>query len=310
VSAIPAAIETFAARLSHVSVTLLLVAVALHLANQLLRATAWRAALSAALPHHRISRAPVTAAYLAGAGINAVVPARGGDVARVVLVSRRAAPGCCCVTVASTLLVETVVDVAVGVWLAAWALSSGALPQGLSGLRPPGGRPAILVLCLVAAVVASLAAGRARRRARILLAELRQGLTILRRPRAYLQGVAAPQAAGWAARLGSAYCFLHAFHIHAGPGQAALVLLGGCLATMMPLTPAGVGTQQALVAVLLSGVASPAAAISFGLGTQLVITAVNVIAGGTCAGLMLGGPPWRARPSADPVPLPAATSGE
>jgi uncharacterized membrane protein YbhN (UPF0104 family) len=310
VSAIPAAIETFASRLSHVSVTLLLLAVALHLSNQLLRATAWRAALASALPRHRIAPAPVTAAYLAGAGINAVLPARGGDVARVVLVSRRAAPGCCCVTVASTLLVETVLDAAVGIWLAAWALSSGALPHGVSGLRPPGGAATICALAVLGAAAASLAAGRARRRAQVILGELGQGLTILRSPRAYLRGVAAPQAAGWAARLGSAYCFLHAFHIHAGPGQAALVVLAGSLATLMPLTPAGVGTQQALVAVLLSGVASPAAAISFGLGTQLVVTAVNVAAGGTCAGLMLGAPPWRARAAAEPVPLPAVTSGE
>jgi uncharacterized membrane protein YbhN (UPF0104 family) len=311
VSAITAAIETFASRLSHVSVTLLVLAVALHLANQLLRATAWRAALAAALPHHRIARGPVAAAYLAGAGVNAVLPARGGDVARVVLVSRRAAPGCCCVTVASTLLVETVMDAALGIALAAWALSSGALPEGVSGLRPPGGTAVLWALAIAAGLAASLVAGRARRRARILLAEMRQGLTILRTPRAYLRGVAAPQAAAWGARFCSVYCFLHAFHIQAGPAQAALALLAGSLATLMPLTPAGVGTQQALLAVVLSGVASPAAAISCGLGTQLVITAVNVAAGGTCAGLLLGAPPWRVQPGVpEPVPLPAVTSGE
>ena len=308
-NAIPAAIETFASRLSHVGVTLLLLGVLLHLANQLLRATAWHTALAAALPRHRLGRAPVTAAYVAGAGVNAVVPARGGDVARVVLVSRRAAPGCCCVTVASTLLVETVLDAAVGIWLAAWAVSSGALPEGLSGVRPPGGTAAVCALAIVVALAVSMAAGRARRRARVVLTELRQGLTILRTPGPYLRGVAAPQAASWGARVGSVYCFLHAFHIEAGPGQAALAVLAGSLATMMPLTPAGVGTQQALLAVVLSGVASPAAAISYGLGTQLVVTAVNVTAGGTCAGLLLGAPPWRVRPGA-PEPLPAVTSGE
>jgi hypothetical protein len=54
-------------------------------------------------------------------------------------------------------------------------------------------------------------------------------------------------------------------------------------------------------------------AISYGLGMQLVTTAVNVAAGGTCAGLLLGAPPWRVRAAApDPVPapLPAVTSGE
>lgn len=308
-NAIRAAIETFGSRLSHVDVTLVLLGVALHLANQVLRATAWRAALAAALPNHRMRRGPVTAAYVAGAGVNAVVPARGGDVARVVLVSRRAAPGCCCVTVASTLLVETVLDAAVGIWLAGWAVSSGALPQGLSGTRPPGGTAVIASVAAAGLLGASLVAGRVRRRVLVMLVELRQGLTILRSPRAYLRGVAAPQAAAWVAHVASAYCFLHAFQIDAGPAQAALAVLAGSLATMMPLTPAGVGTQQALLVVVLSGVASPAAAISYSLGTQLVITAVNVAAGGTCAGLLLGAPPWRVRASA-PEALPAVISGE
>ncbi len=310
-NAVAAAIETFASRLSHVSLSLLVLAVALHLANGLLRATAWRGALAAALPHHRITRWPVTASYLTGTGVNSVVPARGGDLARVVLISRRAAPGCCCVTVASTLLVETVMDLAIGVPLAVWAVSSGALPTSVSGVRLPGGTAAVCALVAVAALLGSLLAKRARRRLRVVLAEMRQGLTILRTPRAYLRGVAGPQAASWAARVGSAYFFLHAFQIGAGVDQAALAVLAGSLSTLMPLTPAGVGTQQALLVVLLSGVASPAAAVSYSLGTQLVITAVNVAVGGTCAGLMLGTAPWRARFGApEPAPLPAVTSGE
>ena len=48
-----AAAETFASRLSHVSVTLLLVAVTLHVAGLLLRATAWWSVLSAAVPSRR-----------------------------------------------------------------------------------------------------------------------------------------------------------------------------------------------------------------------------------------------------------------
>ncbi len=112
-------------------------------------------------------------------------------------------------------------------------------------------------------------------------------------------------------RMGSVYCFLHAFHIGAGAGQVALALLAGSLATMMPLTPAGVGTQQAFLVVALSGVASPVAAISYSLGTQLVTTVVNVAVGGLCAGAMLGTAPWRAQLAApEPAPLPAVTAGE
>jgi uncharacterized membrane protein YbhN (UPF0104 family) len=145
---------------------------------------------------------------------------------------------------------------------------------------------------------------------------LRRGLAILTMPRIYLRTVAGPQAAAWVVRVAAMYCFLQAFHIDAGVGQAALALLAGSITTVVPLTPGGVGTQQALLVVLLSGVASPAAAVSFGLGTQLVTTVVNVALGGTCMGLMLGTMPWRARialqpePEPVPVPLPVAISGE
>lgn len=119
-----AAAETFASRLSHVSVTLLVIAVALHVAGLLLRATAWWSVLSAAVPSRRAPWRGVTAAYLAGTGVNNVIPARGGDVARVVLATR-AVPGACCPTIASSLLVETLLDTLIGAGLIVWAVSTG-----------------------------------------------------------------------------------------------------------------------------------------------------------------------------------------
>ena len=59
-----------------------------HLANLLLRATAWRNILIAARPSERFRWRTVTGAYLAGVGVNAIVPARGGDVVKIYLVHR------------------------------------------------------------------------------------------------------------------------------------------------------------------------------------------------------------------------------
>src|SRR5262245_42153690 len=58
-------------------------------AMQLARAWAWRNVLKAAYPTSRISFLPLSAAYLAGAGINAIVPARAGDVTKIFLVKRQ-----------------------------------------------------------------------------------------------------------------------------------------------------------------------------------------------------------------------------
>jgi uncharacterized membrane protein YbhN (UPF0104 family) len=315
VSTLAAAVETFAARLSQVSLTLLVLAVLLQVANLLLRATAWRAVLAAAMPNQHVRWRGVTGAYLAGTGVNSVLPARGGDVARVVLVSRTI-PGSCCTLIASGLLVETLLDGVIGGGLVTWAVWSGAMPLQLLERRPPGGGGVVVVIAAALAGTAFVAAGRAHRSMLRIARNLRRGLAILTMPRIYLRTVAGPQIAAWVARVAAMYVFLQAFQIHAGLGQAALALLAGSLTTVVPLTPGGVGTQQALLVVLLSGVASPAAAVSFGLGTQLVTTVVNVALGGTCMGMMLGTMPWRARmalppePEPVPVPLPVSTSGE
>ena len=100
--------------------------------------------------------------------------------------------------------------------------------------------------------------------------------------------VALPQVTAWMLRVLAMYCFLHAFHIDGQMNHAALALLAGSVTTLVPLTPGGVGTQQALLVVLLAGVAAPAAVLSFSLGTQLVITVVNVTLGGACMAFMLG----------------------
>jgi uncharacterized membrane protein YbhN (UPF0104 family) len=297
VSTIPAVLQSFAQHLSRVSFELLGLAVLLHLSNLLLRATAWRAILMAAVPGHRVPWRGVTGAYLAGAGMNGLLPARGGDVAKVVLVNR-AVPGASCAVVASGLLVETLLDAVVGGGLLTWAIWSGAVPTRLLEIRPPGGSGVVVVI------------------ASALAHKLRQGVAILETPRAYLRLVALPQAFGWMFRVASMYCFLHAFHVGGGLNHAALALVAGSVTSVMPLTPGGVGTQQALLMVLLAGVATPAAVLSFSVGTQLVMTTVNVLVGGICVGLLLRTMPWRVRlrvpiePEPVPIPLPITTSGE
>ena len=306
-NAVAGAVQTFGARLSHVSLTLHGLAVVLHVAGLLLRATAWRGVLAAAVPGGRPRRRTVAGAYLAGAGVNNVVPARGGDVARVVIACR-ALPGACCATVAAGLLVETLLDAAVGGALVAWAIWSGALPLSILAVR--GGSPGVIAAAALAIAIVAVAARRRSAAGRV-ARELRRGLSVLSSPRAYATTVAAPQLMSWIARIAAMLCFLHAFHIAAGPRQAVLAVLAGSVTTVLPITPGGVGTQQALLAVLLAGVATPAAAISFSLGTQLVTTCVDVAIGGTCMGVMLGALPWRARMVASPAAaLPATTSGE
>jgi uncharacterized membrane protein YbhN (UPF0104 family) len=272
-------------------------------AGLLLRATAWWSVLSAAVPSRRAPWRGVTGAYLAGTGVNNVIPARGGDVARVVLATR-AVPGACCPTIASSLLVETLLDTLIGASLIVWAVSTGALPFQLLSPQLPGGSWTLIAAALAVPIALVVVACLVRDRAAAALVEARRGFAILASPRAYLVRVALPQVMAWMLRVLAMYCFLHAFHIDGQMNHAALALLAGSVTTLVPLTPGGVGTQQALLVVLLAGVAAPAAVLSFSLGTQLVITVVNVTLGGACMAFMLGGVPWRMRVPAPVEPAP------
>ena len=94
---------------------------------QLARAWAWRNVLRAAYPADAIAFLPLSAAYLAGAGINAIVPAHAGDVTKVFLVKRQI-PGSSYPAVTSSFLVQTVFDTSVGVLVLLYAISQGLLP--------------------------------------------------------------------------------------------------------------------------------------------------------------------------------------
>jgi uncharacterized membrane protein YbhN (UPF0104 family) len=116
---------------------------------------------------------------------------------------------------------------------------------------------------------------------------VRQGFTILRTPRRYAVQVALPQAIGWICRVGTMFYLLRAFSIHADIRNALLVLVVGSASTLLPLTPGGVGTQQALIVVVLSGQAPDSTLLSFSVGMQVVITVANALLGFLCLTLML-----------------------
>jgi len=77
-----------------------------HVAKTLLRTRAWRNILAAAYPEADVRWRSVAGAYVAGVGVNAILPARGGDVLKLFLIHRRV-EGSSYPTIAATLLVET-----------------------------------------------------------------------------------------------------------------------------------------------------------------------------------------------------------
>src|SRR6478672_13090781 len=119
--------SSFFAHLSDIRWTPFMVALGFLLAMQLCRAWAWRNVLRAAYPDKPISFLQLGAAYLAGAGIKAILPARAGDVTKVFLVKRQI-PDSSYPAVTSSFLVQSVFDTSMGALVLAYAITQGLLP--------------------------------------------------------------------------------------------------------------------------------------------------------------------------------------
>lgn len=269
------------------------------LGMQLARAWAWRNVLRAAYPEKRIPFLPLAAAYLAGAGINAVVPAHAGDVTKVFLVKRQI-PDSSYPAVTSSFLVQTVFDTSVGLLVLAYAITQGLLPPlpripdlpafEISFWADHPRVFAITTLALLLSIVVGiyLLAHRVRR----FWERVKQGLVILTEPRRYLREVAAWQGIGWLCRFAAFWFFLEAFGIGGSVGKVMLVMSVQAIANVVPFTPGGAGAQQALLVATLHG-PSRTAVLSFSVGTQIAMAAWSVVLGFAAILLVFRTTDWR-----------------
>lgn len=283
------AVQAFGERLAAVNWTFLAAAVGFGVLNLALRSRAWQGILRAALPDEAIRYRTAFGAYCAGVGVNAVIPARAGDVVKVFLV-KRAAPGARYPALAGSLVAETLFDFVVASGLLVWALWAGVLP----GLRLPSVPAFEISLALrhpwvTLGVAAVLAIGGLilARRVRAFWREFGRGLAVLRTPGRYLRSVVSYQVLGWGARVGGALCFLAAFHMPVSVENALIVQVAGSLGSLFPATPGGLGPKQALLVVMLAGSAGRTDVLAFSAGMELTLVVANAVLGLTCLALML-----------------------
>jgi uncharacterized membrane protein YbhN (UPF0104 family) len=287
-------IDAFLDQLGSVDVIPLALAIGAHLLKMACTSRAWRNVLAAAYPEARVPWISIYGAYLAGVGINAIVPARAGDAVRIVL-AHRAIPGSTYTTVVSSTLVLAFFDVFAATLLLAWAISLGELP-GLDVLPRLESfdfawllaRPLLLDLSVASTIVLIGIAGFW---IAVHVADFRkrvaQAFRVLSPPTRYLGRVATWQAADWGLRLVTIWFLLDAFNIPQSLENAGLVQVSTSVATLFPITPAGVGTEQAFLLYVLSGVASASVLLAFSVGAKLTLTVTNVVAGFTAIALTL-----------------------
>lgn len=282
------AVAALGERIAAVEWPFLAAAILLSVANLALRSRAWQHILRAALPSQPVRYRRAFGAYCAGVGVNAVIPARAGDVVKVFFV-KRARPEAPYPTLVATLVAETVFDFVVATALLVWALQAGLLP----GVRLPEipafdlswalRNPLLAGIILTGLVVIVLVLGR---RVRAFWRKFSQGLAILGTPGRYLFRVATPQALGWGCRVSAAFFFLEAFGVPGSLQNALLVQVGSSLGSLFPATPGGLGPKQALMVVLLAGSASRGEVLAFSVGMELSLVAMNAVLGAASMALM------------------------
>ena len=136
--------EEFFDRLGDIGWPSMALALAFYLAHLLARSRAWQNVLRAAYPDARRSpTAQITAAYLAGAGLNSFVPARVGDAVKIFLakhsIRRSTYPA-----IVSSFFVQSVFDTTAGILVFVYALTQGLLPQPARAAGPAGLRHLVL----------------------------------------------------------------------------------------------------------------------------------------------------------------------
>jgi uncharacterized membrane protein YbhN (UPF0104 family) len=277
------AVRVFGDQLAAVSWTALALALGLHFSKVLVRTFAWRNILAAAYPEQRVPWRPVFGAYVAGVGVNSIVPGRGGDLVKLYLVRRRVG-GTTYTTLASTLFAETLLDIVLATALFLWALTQGVLPSLHVLPHVPAFDWGWLFRHsrLTATVISVLTVGLvglvwwASRHVDDFKQRIGRGFAILRDRRRYLREVASWQLLSWVLRIASLYWFLRAFHVRASIHNALLAQVVDSLATLLPFSPGGAGTKQGLLVVVLHGQASTSRLLAFSVGMHVAITIFNV----------------------------------
>jgi uncharacterized membrane protein YbhN (UPF0104 family) len=294
VHAVLHAIAVFFHHLAEVRWHWLALAVACHLVKLLMASRAWRNIVKAAYADRRVRWRQLFGAYVAGTGVNALIPARSGDAVKLFIAKRRV-EGATYPTLIATVLLQTLFDMVVAGCLLLWALTLGVLPglhvlpdlpsldYGWAFRHPKAGLALFVALLLFGGLLVVWIVERVEDFQK----RVAQGFAAIRNRPYYLRRVVPWQIADWSLRLTAVFFFLRAFNIPATLHNALLVQVSQSLATIFPFSPAGIGTEQALLLYIFRGVTSRTSALSFSVGMRVTLVVVNATLGLTAVLLMV-----------------------
>ena len=270
-------------------VSWVLIACALMALSLFFRAASWFAITRSALPNRPLRRRDVTSATMLGVLMSATLPARLGEPARAMVLSRRMGrmrqtfP-----VVLGTLVSQTVLNIVALLLLGVIIVSSTDLfHSNTEWIFLFSLAPLALLLAVLAAPMILRRGGhgrvaRAANAVRSAVIQVRRGLHVFREPKRGAIAAAA-QLAAWAIQLTACWALLFALGLEgeAGIGAAAAVLFAVNVTAVVPATPSNIGVfQLAVISVLHTGFGvSTADALAYGVILQAVEIATAVALG-------------------------------
>ncbi|HEY8104243.1 MAG TPA: lysylphosphatidylglycerol synthase transmembrane domain-containing protein [Gaiellaceae bacterium] len=294
------AIRVFFEQLAAVQFLPLLLAICCHILKTMCTSRAWRNTIAASYPEEEVRWRSIYASYLAGVGVNAIIPARTGDAVRLYL-AHRAVPASTYTTLVSTLLVLSFFDMAMAFLIFGYALTLGVLPGVNSLGRLPGfdfgffaHNPEFsAVLLIVLVIFGVIGFFWLRLHVAEFKVRVRQGFAVLSDRTRYLREVALWQAGDWSLRFVAIWFFLDAFGVPQSIRNVLLVQVTQSLATLVPISPGGIGTEQAFIVYVFEGTVSTARLLSFSVGMKLTLILTNIVLGFSALFITLGHTDWR-----------------
>jgi phosphatidylinositol alpha-mannosyltransferase len=266
-----------------------LIACALMVAAMFARAASWVAIVRAALPTSQVRRRDVTSATMIGVLMSATLPARLGEPARAMVLSRHIGrmrqtfP-----VLIGTLVSQTALNILALVLLGGIIVSTTDLFQeSTQKLFLVSTAPLLVLLAVLMAPSLVKVNGQGRiargiKAVRGAVQQARKGLTVFRDPR---KGsfAAGAQLFAWFLQLASCWALFAALGLdhQVAIGAAAACLFAVNVTAVVPATPSNIGIfQLAIISVLTKGFGVPAAdALAYGVILQAVEIATAVALG-------------------------------
>ena len=299
-------IRVFFDHLADVGWTALGIALLCQLTKLCCTSRAWRNILATSYAEETVRWRSIFGAYLARVGVNAIVPARGGDAVGLFIAKRRI-EGATYPTLGATLVALTLFDSVLASCFILYALASGELPGSsvlahlhafdfhwffahLQGTLIAIGLILLALLLLLLWFAEHLIG---------FWKHVSLGFSVFADKTHYLRHVAVWQVADWSLRLVAIFFFLRAFHVPATLHNAILVQVTQSLAVLFPISPSGIGTEQALLLYTFAGKAAKSVLLSFSVGMRVTLIIFNALLGFGAILLMMRTLHWRQHVEAD-----------